>query len=88
MKNDHKVKNRDHKNDGLFNQLFPADAPNNPQTLRQAFNLLQQVMPNGKNMARICMIGYTRANYGNLWSLFNLMAAHFSDKKAEYGIPP
>ena len=86
MKNDHEVKNRDHKNYGLFNQLFPAYAGNDAQTIRQDFNLLKQVMPNGENMARLCMIGYTRANYGNLCSLFNLMVAHLSDKEAEYMI--
>ena len=77
-------KTRDPKNDGLFNQLFPADAPNDPQTIRQAFNLLKQVMPNGDNMERLCMIGYTRANYGNLYSLFHLMVANLSDKETEY----
>ena len=84
MKNDHEVKNRDHKNDGLFNQLFPPDAGNDAQTLRQDFNLLKQVMPNGENMARLCMIGYTRSNYGNLYCLFKLIVANLSDREAEY----
>jgi len=76
MRNDHEVKNRDHKNDGLLNQLFPAYAGNDTQT--------KQVMPNGENMARLCMIGYTCANYGNLYSLFHLMVANLSDKETEY----
>ena len=84
IKNDHEVKNRDHKNDGLFNKLFPPYAGNDAQTIRQDFNLLKQVMPNGENMARLCMIGYTRSNYGNLYCLFELIVAHLSDKEAEY----
>jgi len=69
MKNDHEVKNRDHKNDGLFNQLFSADARNDAQIICQDFNLLKQVIPNREDMARICMIRCTRANYGNLYCL-------------------
>jgi len=84
MKNDHEVINRDHKNDGLFNQLFPAEAGNDAQTFRQDFYLFKQVMPNVENMARLCMIGHTRVNYGNLYSLFNLMVANLSDKESEY----
>jgi len=69
---------------GSFNQLFPADAPNDPKTFRQEFDLLKQVNPNGEIIARICMMGYTRAKYGNLWSVFNMMAANLTAKEAEY----
>ena len=84
MKNDHEVKNRDPKNDGLFNKLFPPYAGNDASTIRQDFNLLKQVMPNGENMARLCMIGYTRSNYGNLYCLVRCVFANLSDKEAEY----
>ena len=84
MKNDHEVENRDHNNDGLFNKLFPPYAGNDAQTIRQDFNLLKQVMPNGENMARLCMIGYTRSNYGNLYCLVKFVFANLSDKEAEY----
>ena len=45
---------RDPKNDGLFNKLFPPYAGNDASTIRQDFNLLKQVMPNGENMTRLC----------------------------------
>ena len=84
MKNDCEVKNRDTKNDGLFNKLFPPYAGNDAATIRQDFNLLKQVMPNGENMARLCMIGYTRSNYGNLYCLVRRVFANLSVKEAEY----
>ena len=71
-------------NDGLFNKLFPPYAGNDIQTIRQDFDLLKEVMPNGENMARFCMIGYTRSNYGNLYCLFKFVCANLSDKEAEY----
>ena len=59
-------------------------AGNDASTIRQDFNLLKQVMPNGENMARLCMIGYTRSNYGNLYCLVRLVFANLSAKEAEY----
>ena len=84
MKDDCEVKNRDTKNDGLFNKLFPPYASSDAATIRQDFNLLKQVMPNGENMARLCMIGYTRSNYGNLYCLVRCVFANLSAKEAEY----
>jgi len=83
LKNDHEVKNREPANDGLFSQLFPADAPPDHATLAWEFNLLKQVIPNGEHISILCMIGYTRTNYGNLWSVFKMLVAKLTPKEAE-----